>query len=104
MKHIFIALLLLIPHATLAQDDAEWNSIAHKLKKKAISKVSDLDLLGYCNLFIEFKHTKRHAIIVNVTSSGDYQICKLSKRAVKKGQRFKYKQPEKYLRIHIANE
>tara|TARA_Y100001960_G_scaffold55610_1_gene57051 strand:- start:216 stop:530 length:315 start_codon:yes stop_codon:yes gene_type:complete len=104
MKYISTALLFIFSTLSFAQDDSEWNAVAKQLKKKATVKVSNLNLPGYCNVFVELKHTKRYAIVVKVTSSGDYKICKASKSAIKKGEKYKYRTPEKYLRIHIAIE
>jgi hypothetical protein len=48
-------------------------------------------------------HSKNIATVKRVTGTGDYRVCKASKKAIKKGKQYKYRTPEKYLRIHIAN-
>ncbi len=100
MKIIYILLISIVSISTYA-DDSDTNPIAKKLKAKITSAIHGLSHTGYCDLFIEMAHTDSIAIVKRVTSSGDFKICKVAKAKVEKGQRFKFKQPEKYILIHI---
>lgn len=100
MKTIYILILSIVSISTYA-DDSDTNLIAKKLKAKISRAIYDSGDVGYCDLFIEMTHTDSIAIVKRVTSSGDFRICKVAKAKIKKGQRFKYEQPEKYILIHI---
>ncbi|CAK4067931.1 hypothetical protein [Vibrio sp. 16] len=104
MKTNILILSLLLSTNAHCADDAEWNAIAKKLKARIEKKIANHSLPGYCNVFIEFKHSKYHAIVTRVNTNGDFKICNVSKHLIKKGEKFRYRTPEKYLRIHVANE
>lgn len=87
-------------------DDAETNMVAKQIKNKVTKSIKRLNgdaYEGYCDLMIEMRHKGRVAIIHRISSSGDYKLCKASKRSLKKGLRFKYEYKEKFVRIHITN-
>lgn len=98
-----ILMLTAAPSFVLASDDAAHNPIAKKLKNKLLKELATSDLKGFCDVFVELKHTDNYAIVASVTTTGDYRLCKVGKTTIKKGLRFKYRTPEKYLRIHVAN-
>lgn len=100
---VLLIFSLLISHGAMAVDDSSHNKIAKKLKKRVERQLSKQDASGYCDLYIEFVHQDKWAKIRRVKGTGDHYVCKVGKKAIKKGERFKYKQPEKYIRIHIAN-
>lgn len=102
MKKITLFSFLLISFCSNA-DDAEVNQLAKKIKSKIVKQVSAYDLSGYCDLFIEMSHSESVATVKRVTSTGDYNLCKVSKRVVRKGHRYKYNLSEKYIRLHIEN-
>jgi len=104
MKYpIFLSILLIFPLSTVNADDSERNPIAKQIKKQIIQHISNKDIKGFCDVFIELSHSKNIATVKRVTGTGDYRVCKASKKAIKKGKQYKYRTPEKYLRIHIAN-
>ncbi|TOC20809.1 hypothetical protein CGJ90_19605, partial [Vibrio parahaemolyticus] len=37
-----------------------------------------------------------------VTGSGDTKVCRFARSNLKIGKRYRYKYPEKYIRIHIT--
>jgi len=84
-------------------DDTEVNPLASKIKSKIDKQLSKHNLSGYCDLFIEMAHKENFAVIKRVTSTGDYQLCKASKKIVRKGHRYNYSLTEKYIRLHIEN-
>jgi len=103
MKYMLI--LLMAFTAVSWADDAETNFVAKKIKSKvikSIKKADGHDYEGYCDLMIEMRHKGRMAFIHRISSSGDYNLCKLSKRSLKKGMKFKYEEKEKFIRIHIS--
>mgnify|MGYP003338961102 FL=1 len=51
---------------------------------------------------IEMEHKGKKAVIKRVTSSGDKKVCRYVKSNLRKGKRYRYKYPEKYIRLHIA--
>ncbi|MDC5855929.1 hypothetical protein [Vibrio europaeus] len=102
MKSINIFLLFLLSLPAVA-DDAESNPLAQKLKVIIQKQISNKDLHGYCDLFIEMIHQDSVAIVKRVSSTGDYQLCKSSIKSLRIGQRFTYVVPEKYIRLHIEN-
>lgn len=82
-------------------DDAESNPIAKKIKARITKALKKQEYRGFCTVFIEMAHSNSTAIVKRVKTSGDYKLCKLSRSKINKGQRFKYRIPEKYLRLHI---
>lgn len=103
MKSNLLIVLTLFSASSIAIDDAERNSIAKKLKQRVVKELSKQELEGYCDLFIEFSHDDRYAKVKKVRGTGDHKVCKVGKKAIKRGQRFKYQQPEKYIRIHVTS-
>ena len=100
--HLFI-FLTLFSASSIAIDDADHNSIAKKLKQRVAKELSKQELEGYCDLFIELSHDERYAKVKKVRGTGDHKVCKVGKKVIKRGQRFKYQQPEKYIRIHVTS-
>ncbi len=103
MKSHLLIFLTLFSASSIAIDDAERNSIAKKLKQRVVKELSKQELEGYCDLFIEFSHDDRYAKVKKVRGTGDHKVCKAVKKIIKRGQRFKYQQPEKYIRIHVTS-
>jgi len=102
MKSINIFLLFFLTLPAFA-DDAESNALAKKLKVIIQKQISNKGLNGYCDLFIEMTHQDSVAIVKRVSSTGDYQLCKSSKKSLRIGESFTYVVPEKYIRLHIEN-
>lgn len=96
---LFLVCLLAAP--TACADDAETNPIAKTLKQKLLKSIKNSQLTGYCDVYVEMTHTESMAIVKRVTTSGDYRLCKLSQSKVRLGQQFKFRYPEKYIRLHI---
>lgn len=100
---LFSVSLLVVPSAL--SDDALVNPVAFQIKKKVTKhldkKAPDLD--GFCDLMIEMRHSKSHARVHKVTTSGDSKICKISKKVVIKGDKYRFSTIEKYIRIHISH-
>lgn len=103
MKPHLLIFLTLFSASSIAIDDAKRNPIAKKIKQRVVKELSKQQLDGYCDLFIEFSHDDRYAKVKKVRGTGDHKICKVGKKAIKRGQRFKYQQPEKYIRIHVTS-
>ncbi|OXX55303.1 hypothetical protein B9J80_05740 [Vibrio sp. V12_P9A6T4] len=106
MKKIYVVIISLVIVVFCSKgyaDDSESNPVAKSIKQqtlKALKKYrSKLD--GYCDVMIEMKHVQSYAEIVGVGTNGDYQICAKAKSKIKIGKKFKYKVPEKYIRIQI---
>ncbi|SON48601.1 hypothetical protein [Vibrio tapetis] len=93
----------LISSQTLA-DDSQINPVARNIKAKIERKVSEYDapLTGYCDFTIEMKHEGKFAYIKRIRTSGDAQLCKVGKKSLKKGMRFHYQEPEKFIRVQIV--
>ncbi|UUM31796.1 hypothetical protein [Vibrio japonicus] len=103
MKPHFIILLSIISVSVFATDDAAHNPIAKKLKKRVVKELSKHEVAGYCDIFIELVHDKQYAKVKKVRGTGDHQVCKVGKRVIKRGERFKYKHPEKFIRVHVSS-
>lgn len=103
MKPHLLIFLTLFSASSVAIDDAERNSIAKKLKQRVVKELSKQELEGYCDLFIELSHDDRYAKVKKVRGTGDHKVCQVGKKVIKRGQRFKYQQPEKYIRIHVTS-
>lgn len=104
IKTILAGLITVSP-ATLA-DDSEINPVAKKLKTKierAVNKYKQ-PLSGYCDYTIEMEHKGKFAYVESIRTSGDHKLCKIGKRAIKKGTRFRYKKPERFIRIQVVQE
>jgi hypothetical protein len=97
----FTLLFALTLSMSAVADDAQTNPIAKKVKAKILKALKNEEHRGFCTVFIEMTHSGSTAIVKRVKTSGDYDLCKLSRSKIKKGQRFKYRTPEKYLRLHI---
>ncbi|MBD1556830.1 hypothetical protein HC752_07760 [Vibrio sp. S9_S30] len=85
-------------------DDSQTNNVAAKIKAKVEKVIRNYKkpLQGYCNYMIEMEHKGKYAYIKRVSYTGDRKICKLGRRGIKKGMRFKYHVPEKLIRIHVS--
>ncbi|MFM2589930.1 hypothetical protein [Vibrio sp. TBV020] len=101
IKHILFFTLLM--SFCVTADDAEVNPLAKKIKSNIEKQISKHEHEGYCDLFIEMSHMEAFAVVKRVTSTGDHKLCKLSKRVVRKGHRYKTNVSEKYIRLHIEN-
>lgn len=98
-----LASLMFISSLSLA-DDSERNPLAKQIKSKLIKHVRKHTdgYVGYCNVMIEMRYDSRRASIRSVKTSGDSKVCKLSKKYLQKGTKFKYTYLEKYLNLHIS--
>lgn len=103
MKPHFIIQLLLISAPVFAIDDAAYNPIAKKLKKRVVKALSKHEVTGYCDIFVELVHDERYAKVKRVRGTGDHRVCKIGKKAIKRGERFRYKYPEKFIRVHVSS-
>ncbi|BDU37129.1 hypothetical protein [Vibrio nigripulchritudo] len=85
-------------------DDSHTNKVAEKIKKRVERSIKRYrkPLQGYCNYMIEMEHKGKYAYIKRIRYAGDKKICKVGKKGLKKGMRFKYKVPEMYIRIHVS--
>ncbi len=102
MKFTYL-LLLIIPAFVFATDDAERNPTAKKIKAKITSKLSKSSHQnGYCDVYLYMRHSGTKAYIKSIKTSGDYKLCKQTRKAVPLKKGFKYKQPEKIIRLHIS--
>ncbi|MGF1755015.1 hypothetical protein L4C33_15650 [Vibrio makurazakiensis] len=99
-----ITLCSLLCSITINADDSQTNPVAKKIKKTVTQYVNKRtsDYIGYCDIMVEMRHTKNKAIIHKIKTSGDYKVCKLSKKSLKKGRKYSYPYPEKFIRIHIT--
>ncbi|MDN3679187.1 hypothetical protein QWZ04_02455 [Vibrio tapetis subsp. quintayensis] len=104
LRMMFIGLISV---STLSiADDAQINPVAKKLKTKierAVNKYKK-PLSGYCDFTIEMEHKGKFTYVKSTRTSGDHKLCKLGKRSIKKGMRFRYKKPEKFIRIQVVQE
>ncbi|EMR9627352.1 hypothetical protein WKN16_003324 [Vibrio parahaemolyticus] len=104
MRYVVTLFLLLLPTASTLADDSETNPVAKKIKstlqKKVDKQFDQYD--GYCDLMIEMEHKEKVAIVKRVTGSGDTKVCRFARSNLKTGKRYRYKYPEKYIRIHIT--
>ncbi|EGU9322592.1 hypothetical protein CGH21_21605 [Vibrio parahaemolyticus] len=104
MRYVVTLFLLLLPTASTLADDSETNPVAKKIKstlqKKVDKQFDQYD--GYCDLMIEMEHKGKVAIVKRVTGSGDTKVCRFARSNLKSGKRYRYKHPEKYIRIHIT--
>ncbi|MCF9123910.1 hypothetical protein J8A01_10935 [Vibrio parahaemolyticus] len=104
MRYVVTSFLLLLPTASTLADDSETNPVAKKIKstlqKKVDKQFDQYD--GYCDLMIEMEHKGKVAIVKRVTGSGDTKVCRFARSNLKTGKRYRYKHPEKYIRIHIT--
>ncbi|WP_260258489.1 hypothetical protein [Vibrio intestinalis] len=99
----FLPILILLCSGSVLSDDATRNKVAKKLKHKIELKLKKYsNLSGFCDLYIEMKHRKSKAVVVSIKGNGDYQVCKVSKKAIKVGSSYQYQYPEKLIRLHIV--
>ncbi|USD66540.1 hypothetical protein [Vibrio sp. SCSIO 43136] len=103
MPKTLLLLAILLSAASVQADDTEFYEVARSIKSKVLKKVSKSEASGFCDLMIELRHRENYARIVSVKATGSYELCKVSKSALKKNQKFKYDEPEKYIRIHVEN-
>ncbi|WP_459656959.1 hypothetical protein [Vibrio rotiferianus] len=103
MRSILLFPLLLLSNLIVA-DDSEFNPVAKKIKSKLQKQVDKRfdDYQGYCDVMIELEHSNSTAKIRRVTGIGDTKICKFAKSKLKKGKKFKYRYPEKFIRLHLS--
>ncbi|MGF1802418.1 hypothetical protein L4D11_17245 [Vibrio gigantis] len=103
MRYLVFLLCFLSPGAFA--DDALVNPVAKKIKVTIMKGLNKGDVIfdGYCDLMIEMKHSKGYARIKKVRTSGDSKVCKQAKKHLPKKNNFKYRFPEKYIRLHIAH-
>ncbi|MGR5279215.1 hypothetical protein ACPV5J_21235 [Vibrio rotiferianus] len=103
MRSILLFPLLLLSNLIVA-DDSEFNPVAKKIKSKLQKQVDKRfdDYQGYCDVMIELEHSNSTAKIRRVTGIGDTRICKFAKSKLKKGKKFKYRYPEKFIRLHLS--
>lgn len=88
--------------SSFADDDAEHNRVAKTIKSKILKKIKNYRGPGYCDLMIEMSHDEKFATIRKISYTGDHSVCKESKKAIKRKQRFRYQIPEKFIRLHIS--
>ncbi|AYO19892.1 hypothetical protein D0856_07115 [Vibrio owensii] len=104
MRYTVTFLLILFSNSVAKADDSQTNPVANQIKvelqKKTNRKFDGYD--GYCDLMIEMEHKGKSAKIKKVNVSGDKRVCQFAKSNVKIGKRYRYKFPEKYIRLHIT--
>lgn len=85
-------------------DDSQVNPIAKKIKSQIVKKLdnSSIDYKGFCDVTIEMRHSDTRAKVHRVRTSGDRKLCNFAKKTVKVGKTYKYKFPEKFIRLHIT--
>lgn len=101
---IVLSLCIFVKDA-YSRDDSERNNVASKIKKevmKAVKRSPDTEY-GYCDLMIEMRHDDNYAYIKRASYTGDKRVCKASKKALRVGKKYRYKEPEKYIRLHISH-
>ena len=98
-----LLVLIIVSFSAWSSDDAEFNPIAKKLKAKILTEIKhDIQLSGFCDVYIYMKHNGEKAVISKVKTSGDYKLCKASKKAIKLNKTFNYTKAEMMIRIHIS--
>ncbi|HHF3031398.1 TPA: hypothetical protein ACVO3D_001465 [Vibrio diabolicus] len=104
MRYVVTLMIFLFVSASALSDDSETNPLAKKIKTKIQRKADNKfdDYQGYCDVMIEMEHKGKKAVIKRVTSSGDKKVCRYVKSNLRKGKRYRYKYPEKYIQLHIA--
>ncbi|EHI5140571.1 hypothetical protein QNE83_004063 [Vibrio alginolyticus] len=104
MRYVVTLMILIFASTSVFADDSDTNLLAKKIKTKLQKKVDNKfdDYQGYCDVMIEMEHKSKNAVIKRVTSSGDQKVCRYVKSNLKKGKRYRYKYPEKYIRLHIT--
>ncbi|MGY3569725.1 hypothetical protein [Vibrio paucivorans] len=104
MKLILFVLVFIGFSLPVQSDDAEHNIAAKMLKKKVERYIDKRQLVqfGYCDITFQMEHKQNKAVVKRIQTRGSTQLCKLSKKAVKIGQKVKYEEPEKFIRIHIS--
>ncbi len=102
----FMAIVFCLVSSPILADDSQTNSVARKIKAKVERAVNKYKkpLSGYCDLTIEMEHKGKFAYIERIRTSGDHKLCKVGKKSIKKGMRFRYKKPERFIRIHIVQK
>lgn len=96
-------LLFVFSFYSWSADDAEFNPIAEKIKAKVLKDINGEEhLVGFCNVYIYMKYKGKTAYVSRVKTSGDYKLCKASKKAIKLNKPFRYTNTEKILRIHVS--
>jgi len=107
-KRIWLIAILASMFGTVAAqaDDSETNQMAKKIKAKVEREVRKYKkpLDGYCDFTIEMEHKGKFAYIERVRTNGDFKLCKVGKKALKKGMRFRYQEPEKFIRIQVVQK
>ncbi|MGP8305043.1 hypothetical protein WJM94_02545 [Vibrio sp. YIC-376] len=103
-RYVVTFLALVLFSGSVFSDDSETNPVARKIKNQLQSKVSRKfdDYQGYCDVMIEMEHKGSKASIKRVTGTGDQPVCRYVKSNLKVGKTFRYKFPEKYIRLHIS--
>ncbi|MBR9874548.1 MAG: hypothetical protein GYB23_09810 [Vibrionaceae bacterium] len=104
MRYVVTFLALALFSAPTFADDSQVNPVAKKIKNKLQRKVTKKfdDYQGYCDVMIEMEHKGSKASIKRVSGTGDQTVCRFVKSNLKVGKRFRYKYPEKYIRLHIT--
>ncbi|EOU2464208.1 hypothetical protein [Vibrio navarrensis] len=97
----FIAICLAFPSSA---DDSARNPVAAKIKKQLQTKVNKNfnSYEGYCDLVIYLEHTDKYAIVKRVSGIGDQKVCRAGKTYLKIGSRYRYRQAESMLVIHLS--
>lgn len=85
-------------------DDSARNPVAAKIKKQLQAKVNKQfnSYEGYCDLVIYLEHTDKYAIVKRVSGIGDQKVCTAGKTHLKVGSRYRYRQAESMLVIHLS--
>ncbi|ALR15492.1 MULTISPECIES: hypothetical protein [Vibrio] len=104
MRYVVTLLAFVLFSSPTFADDSQTNPVAKKIKNKLQRKVTKQfdDYQGYCDVMIEMEHKGSKASIKRVSGTGDRVVCRYVKSNLKIGQRFRYKVPEKYIRLHIT--
>lgn len=104
MRYTVTLICFLIGLSAAKADDSDTNPIAKKIKAELQKKVSNKfdSYEGYCDLMIEMEHKGKNAKIKRINGNGDKPVCQFAKSNLKIGKRYRYKFPEKYIRLHIT--
>ncbi|MGC9402215.1 hypothetical protein [Vibrio genomosp. F10] len=101
-----IVLTVLLSGSAWGQDDTDYNATAKKIKKHLSKQLRKLEFEDndFCDLMLEMKLKQSYATVRRVHGTGGSKMCRESKKILKKQKKFRFTEPEKYIRIHVSTK